>query len=209
MKRFDLINLLIENFNYKRYLEIGIKYGDCFDKIKCNVKYSVDPNPLNEAGVKPTYLMPSDKFFHVKDVLHSRQKYDIIFVDGLHHAEQVERDIDNSLRYLNPKGIIICHDMNPQKEEYTITPMPDDATQWHGDCWKAWVKLRATRDDLTMFVVDVDDGCGIIKYGKQEILKLNTVNYKNLTYQMLDLKRDEWLLLVGETAFRKHFINLL
>jgi len=38
--------------------------------------------------------------------------------------------------------------------------------------WKAWVKLRATHDDLDMHVINFDTGFGIITRGKQTKLKL-------------------------------------
>ena len=36
-----------------------------------------------------TYKMTSDEFF----AAHGEKRYDLIFIDGLHHAEYVERDI--------------------------------------------------------------------------------------------------------------------
>jgi len=37
-----------------------------------------------------------------------------------------------------------------------------DQGDWKGDVWKAWVKLRATHDDLDMHVINFDTGFGII-----------------------------------------------
>ena len=44
MKRYDLINWFIDRYDYKNYLEIGLDQSkNCFDKINCLVKHSVDP----------------------------------------------------------------------------------------------------------------------------------------------------------------------
>ena len=47
----------------------------------------------------------SDNFF-----LKNRESFDIIYVDGTHEALQVERDINNSWKFLNLNGIMICDD---------------------------------------------------------------------------------------------------
>ena len=43
-KRWDLINYLIRVNGYKNYLEIGLFNGECFNKIICERKISVDPD---------------------------------------------------------------------------------------------------------------------------------------------------------------------
>ena len=95
--------------------------------------------------------------------------FDVIFVDGLHVYEQVYKDIINSLKFLNKNGYIICHDMNPPTEKHQAVPRPTDQGQWNGDCWKAWIQIRTERNDLTMHVVDMDWGVGVVKKGKQLI----------------------------------------
>ena len=47
----------------------------------------------------------SDNFF-----LKNKESFDIIYVDGTHEALQVERDINNSWKFLNLNGIMICDD---------------------------------------------------------------------------------------------------
>jgi len=73
------------------------------------------------------------------------------------------------------------------------------STEWTGDVWKAWVKLRATKPDLKMYVIDTCTGCGIIRKGKQE-----TINIPGeLTYKVLDENRKEFLNLVDINFFLK------
>ena len=57
-----------------------------------------------------TYLMPSDEMFANMSI---NQNYDIIFIDGMHSEDYLDRDIINSLKHLNPNGLILCHDVLP------------------------------------------------------------------------------------------------
>ena len=100
--------------------------------------------------------MTSDDFFK-----QNNENFDVIFIDGLHEYGQVYRDIQNSLKFLNDGGYIICHDMSPNNEIIQRYPQTHPG-EWTGDCWKAWVKLKSEKSDLQMFVVDSDYGCGVI-----------------------------------------------
>jgi len=116
MKRFELINSLIETFNYKRYLEIGVSVGDCFRQVRADEKVGVDPcDSEQHIFVKPDewYLkkLHAENF---KSSIHGAEPkafsivssgiegyictsdeyfekyvdgyFDIIFIDGLHHS---------------------------------------------------------------------------------------------------------------------------
>jgi len=186
----DLINFLIKKYNYRTYLEIGVDdKSQNFNKIRAEEKIGVDPNPSTHAD----FIMTSDDFFS-----QNKKNFDIIFVDGLHHADTAYRDIINSLKSLNPKGTIVCHDMNPLNE--LSQKIPRETDKWNGDVWKAWVKLRSERSDLEMYVIDMDHGCGIIRQGEQKTILLD----RELTYDFFDAKRAELLNLVSvEKALQK------
>ena len=99
MKRYDLINYYIQKYHLNSFLEIGHWKGECFKNVICNIKESIDPNIECNA----TYKITSDEFFK-----NYNKKYDIIFIDGLHECEQVDRDIKNSLKHLN-NILIVFH----------------------------------------------------------------------------------------------------
>ncbi|GAA4309962.1 class I SAM-dependent methyltransferase [Compostibacter hankyongensis] len=157
--RSDIINILIKSFNYSSYLEIGVDDPALnFDKIDCIIKQGIDPNSLRRDILKTT----SDDYFKgLKD------KFDLIFIDGLHHCQQVLRDIKNSLKHLNQNGTIVCHDMLPSNVIMQLVPRLSNI--WTGDCWKAWGHLRMTRQNLSMFVINTDYGIGVIKKGFQKL----------------------------------------
>jgi SAM-dependent methyltransferase len=188
MNRTDIINSLIEKIGAQKYLEIGVSAGDNFRKVNCVYKVGVDPEIATPATIHTT----SDEFFK-----NNKETFDVIFIDGLHHANQVYRDITNSLQVLTPGGYIVCHDMNPEKEEHQIIPFTGGT--WNGDCWKSFVQFRRERDDLEMFVVDTDYGCGVITMGQQEKLD---VPVHMINYQNFNLNRKRWLNLISVSEFQ-------
>ena len=193
MTRTDIINFLIKKINANSYLEIGVRepIGN-YNHINCKNKTAVDPYPLDSI-VLP---MTSDAFFY-----QNKSTFDIIFIDGLHHADQVEKDIANSLKVLNQGGYIICHDMNPTTELMQIVPIQTNS-EWTGDCWRAWVKVRSTNPNISMEVVDTDFGVGIIQLGAQKLLKLNK---ESLTYEDFSSNKKEWLNLITVNQFYEKY----
>tara|TARA_R110000822_G_scaffold66746_9_gene162837 strand:+ start:990 stop:1589 length:600 start_codon:yes stop_codon:yes gene_type:complete len=176
MKRWDIINSYVEKYGYKTYLEIGLDSGICRDSVKVDDanKTTVDPS---EKTMNPTHLMTSDTFF-----AQNKDTFDIIFIDGLHHGDQVLKDIENSLDVLNEGGVIFCHDMLPNSEP--IQQVPRIQAIWTGDCWKAWFKLRGTRKDLEMFIVESDWGVGVIKKGFQDIVEELDMPLEKMTWEL-------------------------
>lgn len=188
MIRTQIINRIIAKIQAKSYLEIGIREPEGnYRLIECINKVAVDPVPLGPEVLPLT----SDQFFEL-----NTSTFDVIFIDGLHHEEQVMKDILNSLSVLNEGGYIICHDMSPTTELMQRVPQAD--AMWTGDCWKAWVKLRCTRDDLDMVVLDTDFGVGIIKKGNQKCLSIEDLP---LTYNNLEAYRKEWLNLIPVESY--------
>ena len=172
MDRTYIINYLAKKINAKKYLEIGIDQGINFKNIDINYKIGVDPYSNYPDVIQKT----SDDFFKS-----NKEKFDIIFIDGLHHTDQVYQDIINALDYLNPQGYIICHDMLPTSEQ--MQNIPFQGGLWTGDCWKAFVKLKQTRNNLEMFTIDTDMGLGIIKKGNQAKITISeTINYANFIH---------------------------
>jgi hypothetical protein len=206
--RIDIINFLINKYNYKSYLEIGVRFlSDCYEHIICEEKESVDPgfeDPVNHAK----YKMTSDDFFKKLEsgILDKKpeNKWDIIFIDGLHIADQVERDVINSLNHLSDQGTIIVHDCNPPTEYHARFSYSDHRTpagdQWNGTVWKAIYKLRCTRPDLDICVINKDWGCGVIRRGEQEICEFSNRFYD---FGKLEENRKKHLNLIESSEFEK------
>ena len=207
MKRFDIINYLIKVNDYKSFLEIGTQERINLSNISIDKKISVDPDP--EAN--PDFILSSDDFFK-----QNVDRFDIIFVDGLHHADFVYRDIINSLRILNPGGCVVVHDVIPSSYEGQLIPLEKTLETgtgiWNGDVWKGWIKLRTDRKDLAMKVVNTDHGCGIIhptQYGNGDHLESYNNGYyeynKDLIFSSLNLISTEDFLSLFETPISKKY----
>jgi hypothetical protein len=190
MTRTEIIQSIINKTQAKKYLEIGMGPGLNFSNIQCDYKICVDPTPT----VPVTFSLTSDDFFN-----QNNETFDVVFIDGLHWSEQVYNDIVNSLNILNNRGYVICHDMNPHSEFIQRYPQPKSESEWTGDCWKAWVRLRNERNDLNMCVVDTDYGCGVITKGNQTTINVDG----ELTWEMLDNDRTNLLNLVSVDDFKK------
>jgi len=167
--RTQVINYLLSNIRRKTtYLEIGVRNPEHnFNHISSDKKYSVDPgaeykdNPVD-------YKMTSDEFFRLLDtdeILSNTMKFDLVFIDGLHLAGQVNRDIENSLRYIADDGFVVLHDCNPPtewhaREDYRYQSTPAGGF-WNGTTWKAFLKWRS-ESNVQSCCIDSDWGIGII-----------------------------------------------
>jgi len=159
--RTDLLNHLAEKYNLQRYLEIGVQVPELnFDKIRCKHKVSVDPDP----NARATVLGTSDSFFKSTTFLGIEQ-FDLIFIDGLHTAEQVKKDFENALKVLSPNGFIVLHDCNPLKEEHTIVPRPTERGHWNGDVWRLAAAMYGY-DETDRHTVNIDNGCMVFRNNK-------------------------------------------
>lgn len=208
-KRYDIINFLLETFKQPTtYLEIGVRNpADNFDKIHATTKYSVDPgiefkeNPVD-------FKVTSDAFFDALrkgDVLHPDTRFDVIFIDGLHLAEQVDRDIENALEFLKEDGFIVLHDCNPPTEwhareehNYTISPA---GQQWNGTTWKAFLKWRYV-PIIHSCCIDTDWGVGIISKTKRLATPPTTSN-TFYEFNVLDKNRVDQLGLLSFEELKK------
>jgi len=189
-KRYKIINFIIQNKNYKSYLEIGCYKNETFSKIKCKLKIGVDP--VIGGNIKKT----SDDFFKT-----NIRYFDIIFIDGLHLHEQVTRDINNSIKFLNEKGIIVLHDCNPLTKEF-------QKEYYSGDVWKS-ICLCRTDKNKDILTINVDSGIGLIKKRKNKnILSLNK-KYKNLNYKDLVQNRKKFLNLKDIYKDKKEIISFI
>lgn len=179
----EIINYIIKKRGFSSYLEIGINNrSKNFDLIDCRFKIGVDP----EKAAMANFTGTSDEFFG-----QNTSKFDCVFIDGLHHYDQVRKDFENALQCLNENGIIILHDTNPADEKYTHVPR-DVRGRWNGDCF------RILPDLIGFDFVTCDweaNGVTVVKPG-------GTVIESNpITYEQFHQKRKELGNLVNRQQF--------
>ena len=197
--RTDILNYLVEKYKYTTYLEIGVRNPTSgnFNNVKIKNKLGVDPNPITNQ--KNIFVGTSDFFF-----MKNKSTFDLIFIDGLHLENQVDKDIMNSLNCLNEGGMILLHDCNPptenhQRENYCVD---GKYPAWNGTVWKSFAKLRMTRPDLEMCVIDTDWGVGVIRNGSQELFPSESININELNYELLEKNRTELLNLISVDKYK-------
>lgn len=155
INRIALINSAVRKIlNEKKdcqYLEIGCDDNFVFNSI-------ILPNE-NKIGVDPrqggNHRMTSDEFFS-----QNKKNFDVIFIDGLHHYEQCQKDVINSLKFLNLNGYIFIHDLLPLNWKMELVPRIQG--HWNGDVWKVGYELSLLKN-LEFKIANIDSGIGYLK----------------------------------------------
>lgn len=152
----QLLNALAEKYGLKNYLEIGVQSkSQNYNKIICLNKTGVDP-AVTEPGI---HRMTSDDYFAAIANNNPKPVFDLIFIDGLHHADQVKKDFENSLKYLSGTGYIVIHDVLPENE--AGTKVPRETRQWWGDVYK-WAMSVGDYLNINFKTFDIDNGCMVV-----------------------------------------------
>ena len=191
-KRSQIINKLTNK--YDRYLEIGVEYGECFNETHFVNKVGVDPDPkfCSKVG-QIIFLQTSDDFFKQYDV---KQQFDVIFIDGMHQAEYVLRDINNCIQILSNNGTIFMDDILPLNyneqlkipiKHYYENGILKYGENWTGDVWKVvYHLLKKYKDKILDFKYFYNinfRGIGALKFKEvfkicdEEIDDINSYNY--------------------------------
>ena len=191
-KRSQIINELTNK--YDRYLEIGVEYGECFNETHFVNKVGVDPDPKFCSNVGQTLILQtSDDFFKQYDI---RQQFDVIFIDGMHQAEYVLRDINNAIQILSANGTIFMDDILPLNyneqlkipiKHYYENGILKYGENWTGDVWKVVYHLLKNYTDKILdfkYFYNINfRGIGALKFKEvfkirdEEIDDINSYNY--------------------------------
>lgn len=145
------LNHLARGLKAKTYLEIGVFSGETFRDVEVETRTGVDPDfkfDWRHVGNDSSMILhetTSDSFF---ESLGSEQKYDLVFIDGLHTYDQTYRDLINALLHTHLGSVILIDDTIPcdvfstcreQQECYQLRAIAtgkEDDNRWHGDTYK-------------------------------------------------------------------------
>jgi len=176
LNKIALINAAVLKILQKKkkclYLEIGCDDNFTFNSISLPKKYKYGVDPRVGGNIRKT----SDNFFK-----NNKIKFDVIFIDGLHEYIQCQKDVLNSIKFLNNNGYIFIHDMIPLNWRMELVPRIQKI--WNGDVWKVAVELNESKK-IKFKIADIDNGVGFFKkkFGqKYHFLneKLKTKRFKN------------------------------
>jgi hypothetical protein len=142
-----------------RYLEIGVNLGRTIENVNVvGQRWGVDPNPQFDLSRLPKgleiFALTSDEFFAQ---LGPDERFDVVFIDGLHTFEQTYTDLLNTLAHQD-EGAVLIDDTVPCDD---VSAMPDmaasfakrqemglDGLPWHGDVWKVVACVARHHEDL-------------------------------------------------------------
>jgi hypothetical protein len=143
------VNALARQLGGRRYLEIGVSWGETFRDVEVTERTGVDPEfrlDTRELSNEFTRFSEktSDDFFNSEPLF---PPYDVIFIDGQHAFAQVCRDFSNSLLRTHRRSAVLLDDTLPN-DVYSTLDNPTDAVRyrratgdldgsWHGDVFKA------------------------------------------------------------------------
>jgi len=119
----------------------------------------------------------------------------------LHLYEQVKRDINNSIKFLNKDGIILLHDCLPNR--LYDQAVPRCKINWNGDVWKAIVEAR-TKKEIDTYTCYADQGIGIIfKRPNKNLLNLNKTQFSKLKFSDYFYNHKEYMNLISYDELKK------
>ena len=181
--RHQVINSVTGQSN--TYLEIGVETGYTYNNVHFlnENKTGVDPHPKCENSSIVKCI--SDVFFENNN---GSKRFDTIFIDGMHHSENVLRDFCNSIEVLNENGSIFIDDIIPlnyneqlkiPQRHYYENDILKYREEWTGDVWKTvYYLLVHYRDNLTISYYSNINYRGVahIKLINQETKSINKIN---------------------------------
>jgi hypothetical protein len=150
------LEALARTNNARAYLEIGVDEGRTFLNANCfDLRHGVDPNFRLDTAAHASdstvfFQTTSDAFFsHHAD---PKQKYDIVFLDGLHTFEQTFRDFCSSQAHSHEGTVWLIDDVQPvdifsahrdQQEAYRYRERHGlRGKQWQGDVFKVMFAIH-------------------------------------------------------------------
>lgn len=151
----EVLQRLHETLDPRLYLEIGVRHGHSLALARGRA-IGVDPAP------EPAVTLPqgahiaaetSDRFFDDGAAGLLAEGIDLAFIDGMHLAEFVLRDVMNVECHARPAALLALDDISPSHPLQAARRRQTRA--WCGDVWKIIGCLETWRPDLVLLRIDV------------------------------------------------------
>lgn len=149
MSSIETIQACLDLYKNPSYLEIGVATGWTFHGVKAHRKVAVDPSlEFNVEEAKRAHpeceyhQITSDQFFSE----YASDPFDVVYIDGLHTAEQTLRDLLNTLSVTKKSSLVVLDDVFPDSYAASLPSWDDawvikavlspDDWHWMGDVYK-------------------------------------------------------------------------
>jgi hypothetical protein len=196
MPRHEVVQGLLALFEAPRYLEIGVSRGGTFHAVRAAEKVAVDPRFVFDVAeaqrLNPTaryFQVTSDRYFG--QIVDPDERFDLVYLDGLHTAEQTLRDLLNALEFLKPDGIVVIDDVKPVT---ALAAIPDRATfarvrqylhspakAWMGDVYKVVWFIETFLQQLSWRTVAENHGQAVVWRRRRSEVRPRTLQEIGLT----------------------------
>lgn len=183
--RWKVIQSLLDLFEDPTYLEVGVSKGVTFHRVTAASAVAVDPlfdfDWEAARRTHPTsayHQVTSDEYFG--SVIGPDEKFDVIFLDGLHTYEQTLRDLLNALNHLSDRGVIVIDDVRPPTYHASL---PDharslqvrawvrgDTKDWMGDVYRLLWFIDSFCQTLTYRTVSNNHGMAVVWRQRREAI---------------------------------------
>ncbi len=158
MLRAEVVQALLDLYQEPSYLEIGVCDGSTFHAVSAGRKIAVDIDfafDLDAARAAVAgqqiafHQCPSDDYFAR---IAGTDRFDVIFIDGLHTFEQTLRDLLNAIGQLREGGVIVIDDVLPHTYAASLPSLEQarafrasrgiTSIDWMGDVYRLVFFLR-------------------------------------------------------------------
>ena len=173
MLRADIINQIAKLFKNPVYLEVGVWQGGTFRSVSVPRKVAVDPkfdfDHVEKQKIEHDseyHELTSNDYFAIHPS--ATNKFDIIFLDGLHTFEQTLTDLMHAIDRVKNNGIIIIDDVIPDSFPASMRSegqcyqfrqnTGDSSTHWMGDVYKLVFFINAFMLNWNYFTVGETHG---------------------------------------------------
>lgn len=158
LTRNQLLRKLHSIIKPRTYLEIGVFKGQSLSYADSSCKViGIDPSPMVKdipSNVR-IFELTSDDFFLNPDFTHFDSiPIDLVYIDGMHLAEYVKRDLENVAKYCNPNTVVLLDDVIPVNQYCGGRKHVKGSGHWSGDVYRVVDEL-ILRSDVTASLVDV------------------------------------------------------
>jgi hypothetical protein len=116
--------------------------------------------------------MSTDDFFS-----QNKENFDIVYIDADHEYNQVIKDYNNSVDFLNENGIIFLHDLYPPDEYHTSPSL----------CYNSYKLLNYFMENNYDIIINLDDYGSCSVFNPKKIIISNfdhTITYNDVSIKI-------------------------
>lgn len=209
--RWDVLNYVARCIRAHRYLEISVGPSETLERVNVPEKWVVNPTLPESQHRAASLIAPVDSDAFIRMTMAERARwdgtFDLVFIDGDHIANLVEREARCALDLLSEGGVLVLHDCNPHTE--LMQRVPGEGGEWTGDVWKAVARLRSA--GYRIEVLASDYGIGILTKPTTlaAALPMPALDYAALTYADLEANRESLLGLTDTWSWEREIDRML